>query len=857
MGEVWKATDQRLGREVALKMLPADVAADAAAQARFLREAQAASALNHPGIVTLHDLESVDGQSFLVMELVEGDRFSDLARRGLPWRRALELTAGVADALAAAHARNILHRDIKTDNLMVTPSGQTKVLDFGLAKLRVHAAVSDAAAPPPPPVEAEPPAVDSLELAATVRPRTALASDLTQIGQLVGTPAYMAPECFDGKADVRSEVFGLGVVLYELLTGTRPFDRETAAATMIAIQLDDPPPPSRATPDRAIPEAIDAIVARAIAKAPDDRFPDMAAFAAALREELRVPPPRRVPAAVAVAAGAVAVLGAGGAWLALRDDGAGTGAGGGGVGIAVTTSHRLTLDPGCEEYARFHPDGRHVVYDGVVDGDTEVFIRPIAGGERRRLTATPGWDYAAAVSPDGAHVAYIHEDVAVRTLRVVEVAAGTAVPPRDFGAVTGYPAWTADGGLLVGDTAGQIVRRPLDGGADTVLGRLPPGARLYHLVEVGTRGVAVLWWTSSEADATALGELDRDGTLRVIEESATAYEGGLAASRAGRGYYATRKGASEDNQLLFRPWGGGTPQVVPGGLAPGAGIDVAADSRQLVLSTCLERQYIARLAPGLPPEPISRGAWQDSSPRVVDAGRVLVTSDRLGPHHGWLLDLAGRAEPRPVTPPSALGAAPSRDGARVVYAADGGRGGLAIVELAGGAPRRLTADPSDTAPVFTRGGDRVVFERTPATGETALHVVALAGGAERVLIAGAHPATSPVDDTVAFVTAADATGARRVMLTDVAGAPPRPVPGIEPAAWMRPRFSPDGKRLVLVRGFQQIVAVTLDGSVPPAIVWTATTGSVSAADWTADGAGVVAAIADYDGDLWLAEGTFP
>jgi serine/threonine protein kinase len=133
MGEVYRAVDQRLGREVALKMLPIDVQADADWQTRLLREAQAASALHHPGIVTLFDIASADGRSFLVLELVKGERFSDLAARGLPWAKAFELVASVAESMAAAHALGILHRDIKSDNLMVTARGQTKVLDFGLA----------------------------------------------------------------------------------------------------------------------------------------------------------------------------------------------------------------------------------------------------------------------------------------------------------------------------------------------------------------------------------------------------------------------------------------------------------------------------------------------------------------------------------------------------------------------------------------------------------------------------------------------------------------------------------------------------------------------------------------------------
>ena len=888
MGQVFRARDERLGREVALKMLPADMAADADFQARLLREARAASALNHPGIVTLHDLETADGVTFLVMELVEGERVSDLAVNGVPWEKAVDLVADVADALAAAHTRGILHRDIKSDNVMVTPSGQPKVLDFGLAKLRADltaeiAPGSDPEAGPtanmkrklmastlPPgavvPVGGNHPA-KMMALAQTLRPQaTPGGTAITRAGQILGTPSYMAPECYEGTADARTEVFALGVVLYELLASKRPFDRDSELATMSAILLDEPEPPSKAAPERGIPAKVDAIVAKALAKTPADRYPDMTAFAAALRDTLRAPVPAPAPPPApprlprvwpwALAGGGALALAGGFVWLVLRDDGGHAPKTVAPPTIEVTASRRLTLEDGCEEYPRLHPDGTRIVFDGIAGGDYEIMTLDLETNTRTQLTSTPGWDYASALSPDGTRVAYVHEDALGRTLRLVPLDGSTA--PKDLGATVGYPAWTHDGALLVGDSAGRILRRDLATGTDTELGKLPAGARLYHLVEVEGAGIAVLWWTSSDADQTALGELDPGGRLRVVEETATDYEGGLAAAHHARGYYATRKGATEGNQLLFRPWGGAKSIAVPGGVSPGAGMDVSRDGKRLVFSTCLEREYIARIALDQPPAVVSRGAWQDTNPYVVDSHRLLVTSNRLGQQNGWLIDLDGNAPPRAVTPPGALGATPSPDGRRIVYAS---RSGLAIVDLAApgttiGEAKVLTMDPSDAAPVFARDSEHVLFERT-VRGVTSVYSIAVSGGAARELVVGAQPAASPVDDTVVFVTASDASGARRVMKTTLGGAPPVPIGGVELATWQRPRISPDGTQLMLVRGYQQVVAVPLDGSTPARILWNAGTGSVSAAAWTSDGSGIIAAVGGYEGDLWLADGTFP
>jgi len=877
MGQVFRARDERLGREVALKMLPADLASDANFQARLMREARAAGALNHPGIVTLFDIESHEGRTFLVMELVEGDSFSKLATQRIEWKRAVTLVAGVAEALAAAHARGILHRDIKSDNLMVLPSGQPKVLDFGLAKLR------DANQPGVDPengitarmTKGQELSLRSVGIAQTVRPVGAVGTPVgvTRAGQLLGTPAYMAPECFEGTADAKSEIFSLGVVLYELLAGVRPFERAGELQMMSAIMLDDPQPISQVALDRTISPALDAVIAKALAKKPSDRYADMTTLAAALRETLvekpapaPAPPPRPVePVAPAVprwwyvaGTGAVLAIALGG-WFVLRTMGekpptqpvvaAPADAVAAPVAIEVTSSRRLTLEPGCEEYPRQHPDGKRVVYDGIVDNDYEIQVLDLDTSEKKRLTTLPGWDYASALSPDGSQVAFVHEDIAGRTLRLVPV--DGSAPPRDLGAIVGYPAWTHDGALLVGDTSGRILRRDVMTNKDTVLGSLPAGARLYHLVEVKNAGIALMWWTSSDADATSLGELDRDGTLRVIEEMATDYEGGLSDAGASRGYYATRKGATEGNQLLYRAWGGSKPVAVPG-VSPGAGIDVRADGKRLVFSTCVEREYIVRIAGDQATE-VSRGAWQDTNPHIVDGKRIVITSNRLGQAQGWLLDLDGKSPPRAITPAGSLGSTASRDGKLVAYAT---RTGLGIIDVAGGAPRILTSDASDAAPAFTHDSKHLVFERT-VKGVTHIFTVPVTGGEPRSLFVGEAPAPSPTSDALVYLTTADAAGTRRVMTTTLEGSEPTPIVNIEPATWHRPKYSPDGKQLLLVRGYQQLVAATLDGKTPPKIVWMTTAGSVNSATWTRDGVSIIAAVGGYEGDLWLADGVFP
>jgi len=363
-----------------------------------------------------------------------------------------------------------------------------------------------------------------------------------------------------------------------------------------------------------------------------------------------------------------------------------------------------------------------------------------------------------------------------------------------------------------------------------------------------------MWWSASNADAASFGELGLDGTLRVVDEGLLDYEGGLAAAPGRRGYFVTRRAATTGNELWYRPWGGGAAVVVPGGLSPEAGVAVSRDRRHLALSTCVERQYVARLRTGAAPVAVSRGAWHDTAPYALDDGHLLVTSDRRGNFQGWVIDLDGGA-PKPVTPIDAHTASPSRDGRLVVYAAEAGRGGIAVAAIAGGAPLALTTDPSDTSPAFTADGSHVVFVRT-IDGEPWLHVVPAAGGDAVKLVRGKDPAPSPTSTAIVFAREGDAPGTAALLVTDVTGAAARPLEGLAPGAWQRPRFAADGIRLLALRGYSELVELTIDASAPPRVVWASPSATLLTADYAPDGDGVIAGVADYDGDVWLADGAF-
>jgi tetratricopeptide (TPR) repeat protein len=259
MGEVWKARDTILDRDVALKVLPAAATADPARKERFIREAKAASALNHPNIITIYEINADEGVDFIAMECVEGETLADrLAREPLSIEDVIQIAQQVADGVGRAHNAGIIHRDLKPGNIMITADGLVKVLDFGLAKFD----------------ETRQAAEDGTDMATRMA--------VTRVGAAMGTVGYMSPEQAIGdKVDARSDVFSFGVILHKMLTNELPFAAETQAGVLHKLHFAEPPPIESARPDA--PPFLVAIARRALAKDPEDRFFTLAAVAAALR----------------------------------------------------------------------------------------------------------------------------------------------------------------------------------------------------------------------------------------------------------------------------------------------------------------------------------------------------------------------------------------------------------------------------------------------------------------------------------------------------------------------------------------------------------------------------------------------
>ena len=469
MGVVYKARDTRLDRLAAIKILK-NATADEDCRRRFSQEAKAASALNHPGIVTIYDVARHGDVDFIAMEYVQGKTIEELiAQKALPLRGALDYAIQAARALAKAHTAGIIHRDLKPSNIMVTADGLVKILDFGVAKL------------------AGPPEIDAVAHAADVT-RTVAPTDaaLTNEGRVVGTIAYMSPEQASGeKIDARSDIFSFGSVLYEMVTGRRAFAASSSVATAGAVVHQEPTPISEIS--ASVPHELERIITRCLRKDPARRFQHLDDVAVEL-EEVRLEAGTRTAGALATrrrgkpsgiaAAAAVAVL-AGTLW-ALRQSPE--------APLAGPSIGKLTAFPGDEAYPALSSDGRQVAFawNGERRDNADIYIKHIDADTPLRLTTDPAEDIAPAWSPDGSRLAFVRRTAGAPAIYLTELVPGTERKLAQYAPpLRGYPAfatradslaWSPDGkSILVAarssrDRPNAILAFPVEGGeASTVM----------------------------------------------------------------------------------------------------------------------------------------------------------------------------------------------------------------------------------------------------------------------------------------------------------------------------------------------------------------------------------------------------
>jgi len=756
MGVVYRAFDTNLHRPVAIKFL-SDALADPAARRRFQREAQTASSLNHPHIVTVHDAGEFEGRQYLVTEFVDGGTLRDWtqsAERG--WRQTIELLIGVADGLAAAHDAGILHRDIKPENILITKSGYAKLADFGLAKLH------DAATP------SEPATVTDVR---------------TRAGAVLGTVAYMSPEQALGRSiDARSDIFSFGVVLYEVLSDRRPFAGASDLDTMHAIvhNAAEPLPEDLPLPLRMIVE-------KALEKDPADRFQSMrdmvvdlrrlvrqtaetARSGAAQRRPGRARPWRAWGAALAVLA---AVLLAAGflAWRTWRAPGS----------PDLLQAASLTTLAGMELYPSFSPDGNHVAFTWTGPGqdNQDIYVQLIGSGSPLQRTTDPLADYNPVWSPDGRWIAFFRGQppaptgMRSRELRVIPPLGGMErkladIRAQDFTGLShnsivppSYLAWSPDSRALIvtaspGDGQPDALfvvsletgeRRQLTRPNPPVLAHISPalspdGGSLVFLERTSWRG-GELRLLPLGTDLTAAGEPRRLTPPELRADYPAWMPDGreIIFSAKGGLWRLTVRGENAPSRI---------PYIGEDGLMPVLSRSQSGKPVRLGYVRSFSDTNFWRLETSAP------GAPSSSAPAIAiastkaehhlqfspDGRRVVFASYRSGDAEIWIADADGSRATQLTSMKARETMCPvwSPDGQLVAFSSNqDGEFDIYVVPAAGGKPRRLTSHPAmDLCPRFSRDGRSLYFGsmrsgdyrvwKMPADGGDAIQVTPNQGG---------------------------------------------------------------------------------------------------------------------------------
>ncbi|HEX8617618.1 MAG TPA: protein kinase [Thermoanaerobaculia bacterium] len=684
MGEVFLAHDDELGRDIAIKLLPAHLAGDAEHLARLRSEARNASSLNHPNIVTIYEIGRDESRrTYMAMEYVDGQTLRELTRgEALPIRKALQFAAQIADGLAAAHKRGLVHRDLKPENIMVTVDGVVKILDFGLAR---GGALND--------------------------------TNVSEPGMLVGTYGYMSPEqARAGETDYRSDQFSFGAILYELLTGQRAFDGASAVETLFMVVRDDPPALSLVAPH--IPAPVRWIVDRCLSKDPEERYVSTrdlardlqhlrdhfteAGVQAPVREQptLRTIVRKRWPlaaaVAVAVAAGSLAT-----AWMRAPEP-------------RVITQERYLTYSGHDYSPAASPDGKVLAFASARDGVQRIWLKQIAGGSEVALTE--GRDDFPRFSPDSSAVIYVRAEPN-RAGVLWRVPAVGGEPRRLIDDVTSAD-FSPDGSQLavtrtVQDGAVQrtaILLANADGSkarelTRTDLGALhprwsPDGKRLAL---VGPRGGRVMQVVLIVDVAS--------GAIRTLSSPSKACELSSAVwSDGGRAVDYVRAESVEavvgsSAKVIRHHIEDDRPEVIGWSSHNGAVLDVLADG-QLVLDVRSPRDNLRELAPA-GDRWITRGNSSDRQPVYSPDGKaVLFSSNRSGNLDLWLSTTGGVV--RRVTDDGAEDWDPAftPDGSKILWSS--GRSGNLEIWMAnadGSEARQISQDGNDAEnPTATKDG---------------------------------------------------------------------------------------------------------------------------------------------------------
>ncbi len=659
MGEVWRATDTRLGREVALKLLPADFAADEERHARLEREARLLASLNHPNIATLYGLEHLEGQHVLVMELVGGEGLDErLARGPIPLDETIAIALQIASALEAAHEHGIVHRDLKPANVMVTDDGTVKVLDFGLATTRSGR---------------------SPEPGLSVSPT--LSRETTLEGTILGTAAYMSPEQARGRrTDRRADIWAFGAMLWEMLTGQALFAGETVIDVMAAV-IDSEPDWSRLP--AGCPAALTAVLRRCLEKDPARRMRDAGDVALELGEALageRAPaaaPPRGRPWLPWAGAGAVALAAA--LFAILRGSGA--------VAPPPTVSvSPLTQTGGLEVQPTISPDGKLVAYASRATGNWDIYLVRAGGGTGIDLTAdSPADDLEPAFSPDGEEIAFRSE--------------------RD------------GGGLFVMGATGESVRRLTSFGYNPSWS--PGGRRIVFSTESVTEypdareGLASLWTVDVSTGRTARVPDDLD----AVQPAWSPHGGriafwGLPANSGQRDIWTVAVDGSHAVRVTADPDLDWSPAWSPDGRFLYFSSDRGGSLNlwRVGIDESTGRVTSRPQAVTVP------SRWCGQEAFAADGTTMVYTAlDRRANAERVAFDaraLRVEGTPEAVTRGTVVyaEAAPSPDGSRLALTTEGRREDLYILGVADHVLRRLTDDPAkDRGPAWTPDGRRVAW----------------------------------------------------------------------------------------------------------------------------------------------------